>query len=256
MSSGLDSEARQEIEAAIGHEFADPRWLDEALTHPSWSVEHEGDAPHNQRLEFLGDAVVGLAVASALHRREGAADEGVMSRAKARLVSATTLARAARDADLGRHLRMGRGEAASDGADRRGNLADVFEAVVGAVFRDAGFDAAEAVVLRLLDAPLAEVSWDGPRSDHKTALQEWTQARGGVRPAYRVSASRGPAHALEFVVEVSVEGRALASGVGSSKKRAEQDAARLALEALTSGALGVNDAGDASSADGSGTASS
>ncbi len=256
MTTGDDASARAEVEAAIGYRFADVRWLDEALTHPSWSVENEGDAPHNQRLEFLGDAVVGLVVASALHRRDGAADEGVMSRAKARLVSASTLSRAAREAGLGRHLRMGRGEAASDGADRRGNLADVFEAVVGAVFRDGGFEPAEAVVLRLLAASLDDVSWDGPRSDHKTALQEWTQARGGVRPAYRVTASRGPAHALEFVVDVSVEGRVLASGSGSSKKRAEQDAARRALEALTSGTLGVNDAGDAFPADGSGTASS
>lgn len=255
MSEQPSPEALAEVERALGHRFADPAWLIEALTHPSWTVEHGGRDAHNQRLEFLGDAVLGCVIASALHRREGAADEGMMSRARARLVSAPSLARAAREAGLGRHLRMGRGETADRGDERRGNLADLFEALVGAVFRDGGFDAAEAVVLRLLAAPLREVTWDTPRSDYKTALQEWTQAHDGQRPAYRVVASRGPAHALEFDVEVTIGGQVVARGEGSSKKRAEQAAARLALEALTSGTMAVNDAQGAASTDAPGPAS-
>jgi len=227
----------------LGVPDVDPALLTRALTHRSWSAEHDG-APHNERLEFLGDAVLDLAVTEVLHDQDPGADEGVLSRRRAQLVRESTLADAARAVGLGPVLRLGRGEAASGGADKDSLLSDALEAVVGAVFVSAGYPVASALVGRLLGARLVEgvddgVVGAGPRDptgpvDPKTALQERLAALRLPPPEYR-TVRTGPDHAPTFRAEVLVGGAVLGTGEGGSKKAASQEAAD---HALRSGRLG------------------
>lgn len=222
----------------LGLDHVDHDLLRRALTHRSWSSEH-GGAPHNERLELLGDAVLDLAVTAALHALDPVADEGVLSRRRSLLVREETLAAAAREVDLGRELRLGRGEAASGGADKDSLLADALEAVVGAVFLTAGYEVAAELVVRLLDARLASDATGGPGDatgpvDAKTALQERLAARRMPVPEYRTSRD-GPDHAPTFVADVLVDGEVLGTGSGRSKKAAAQAAAQ---QALLDGRLG------------------
>jgi ribonuclease-3 len=209
--------------------------LPQALTHPSFANEQRKtseplDAQSDyQRLEFLGDAVLGFVVGEALMTRFPDAREGELSQLRAQLVSTDALAAFAREVGLGSALRLGRGASASHDRDQASVLADALEAVIAAVHLDKGLDAARSLILDIVDRGLAK-----PRStrDPKSELQERVQARGGVAPKYRLVSSTGPDHARDFVVEVEVLGKMLASGTGKSKKAAEQAAAKIALGLL------------------------
>jgi ribonuclease III len=219
---------------ALGYAFRAPDLLARAIVHRSAPNERPAVYPEsNERLEFLGDAVLDLVIAEALYRRFPAAAEGELTRYKAALVSELALAEVARDLGLGAYLVLGRGEEETGGRDKPSILSDALEAVLGAVYLDGGMPEAEALVLRLFGPGLSGVDQGGaPRGDYKTALQEWTQARGMGLPAYRLEAAEGPDHARRYTVVVALGGKPLASGQGPSKREAERLAARGALDAL------------------------
>jgi ribonuclease-3 len=214
----------------LGHRFQDIGWLERALTHRSRTFG--SDTPNNERLEFIGDSVLGLAVSSVLVTRFLDWDEGRLSKARARLVNAASAKEAASRLGLGEHLRLGPGEEKTGGRSKPNLLANVYEAVVGAIFRDAGFEAAAAFVERSLlsHATLAEGSF--VESDYKSTLQEWLQSRGMGPAEYRVVKESGPEHQKIFRIAVRVNGRALGESEGRSKKAAEQSAAQAALQTL------------------------
>ncbi len=214
------------FQARIGHTFRTPALLVQALTHPSMS----GPArPDNQRLEFLGDRVLGLTVATALYR-DGDSPEGKMAPRFNALVRAETCAAVAAACGLGQVMKLGRSEMISGGRRKEALLADAMEAVIAAVYLDAGFAVAEAVVLRLW-APWLAATPDDPR-DAKTLLQEWAQGRGDAPPVYEELSRDGPAHALHFTVAVRLADGAAAEGRGRTKRAAEQAAAAALLERL------------------------
>jgi ribonuclease-3 len=204
--------------------------LEEALTHPSYANEHKGEARDNQRLEFLGDAVLGLCVSELLMDRFPEAREGELSLMRASLVNTDALAAWAREALLGEALRLGRGADAAGERTQKNVLADAVEALVGAVYLDLGLESARKVSRAIVTEPLERLA-SGPRlgRDPKSELQERVQARGGASPKYRVVEAIGPDHNREFVVAVDVDGEVLGEGRGRSKKQAEQEAARAAM---------------------------
>jgi ribonuclease-3 len=183
-------------------------------------------------LEFLGDAVLDLIISEALVERDPEATEGALSKMRARLVSETALAQAARRLGLGRFLRLGRGEELSGGREKSSLLADAFEAVVAAVYHDGGYDAARRSVLAVLEPELTAESGSGGGVDYKTQLQEHCQQLFGQLPVYRVTRESGPDHRKVFQVELMINGRCSGTGAGKSKKEAEQQAAKEALERL------------------------
>ena len=226
----MDDSERQELDAVLGHRFANIQLLERALTHRSHA--HNSSVPHNERLEFLGDSVLGLTVSRALVEKFPEWNEGRLSKARARLVSVSSVEQAANRLNLGRHLRLGPGEEKTGGRQKQNLLADVYEAVVGAIFRDAGFEAASAFVGRSLLFDPSTINDLLAEPDHKSALQEWLQSQG-LRPAeYRVVAESGPEHAKTFRVSVRVEGRPLAEAEARNKKAAQQAAAAIALKLL------------------------
>lgn len=215
------------LEERIGHRFVRAELLEQALTHRSFG------SPHNERLEFLGDGVLGCAVAQALVERFPDLSEGELSRLRASLVREETLAAVAREIDLAGYLRMGQGESTSGGADRPSILADALEAVYGAVFLDAGYDSARHAVLNTLGAALDSAGEGGTAKDAKTSLQEALQARRQALPRYEVVATLGAAHRQTFEVECVLETLGLrARGSGSSRRSAEQKAAAALLRQL------------------------
>lgn len=224
-----DSE-RRSLEAALGHPFADIAWLERALTHRSHAF-NSGE-PHNERLEFLGDSVLGLVVSRALVVKFPDWNEGRLSKARARLVSVESAEQAATRLNLGHHLRIGPGEEKTGGRQKQNLLADAYEAVVGAIFRDAGFEAAASFVDRSLLYDPDAITELLAEPDHKSALQEWLQSRGLHPAEYRVIGESGPEHAKVFRISARVEGRALAEAEGRSKKSAQQAAAFLVLKQL------------------------
>jgi ribonuclease-3 len=216
-----------ETRIPIDHAFTDPSLLQQALTHRSYGV------PHNERLEFVGDAILNCVVALSLFERFPALPEGDLSRVRAHLVNRETLAQVARRLGLGGEIRLGEGEARSGGADRPSILADAMEAVFGAVFLDAGFAAAR----RTIDAVYADLLRDADPAtlgkDPKTRLQEWLQAQRLPVPEYAIVATTGEAHAQRFAVECRIPELAIvATGGGGSRRAAEQDAAVQALAAV------------------------
>ena len=216
-----------ELEKRLGYRFAEPRLLEQALTHQSRAHE-EGDlALGNERLEFLGDAVLDLLVSELLMQRYPDADEGELSRARAAAVNTAALAERARALGLGAAVRLGRGEERSGGEDKVSILANLFEAVLGAVYLDGDLAAARGFVAREVAPGLSRD--DSALGDAKTRLQEIAQKLGRGIPRYATLAERGPDHAKEFEVEVRVGDAVLGSGVGPSKRSAEQGAARRAL---------------------------
>lgn len=220
------------LEQRLGHRFSDRELLARALTHRSYANESRNPSiGDNERLEFLGDAVLDLIIGYRLYAMHTEADEGELSRLRAELVSAPSLARRARELALGDCLLLGRGEDRSGGRERESLQADGLEAVIGAVFLDAGYVAAEAVVSRLF-APFLQMDAAAADQDYKTRLQEMLQAQRRPRPEYLLAASRGPDHQRHYEVEVLVAGKVLGRGEGTTKKRAEQEAARYALERL------------------------
>ncbi|MGH7048420.1 MAG: ribonuclease III [Stellaceae bacterium] len=224
----------------LGHDFARPELLSEALTHPSAlaGVRPRRDSRNPprrgyDRLEFLGDRVLGLVVADLLWHRFADEPEGLLTRRLAQLVRRETLARVADGLDLGRHLVLSRSEATAGAATNPGILADACEAVIAAIYLDAGFAAAAGFVRRLWQ-PLIDETPTPPR-DPKTALQEWAQARGRPLPVYELVATTGPDHAPRFTIAVRVAGREAETASAGSKRAAEAGAAALMLARLTTG---------------------
>ena len=219
--------ARQELEARLGHVFAEPSLLDRALTHISAAKSSEGRLGSYQRLEFLGDRVLGLAISSMLIAEFPRADEGELSRRLAELVRAEACAEVADAMNLGPFIRLGQGEASSGGRKKIAILSDVCEAVIGAVHLDGGYEPAAALVERFWRPRM--LAPRRPLRDPKTELQEWAQGRGLATPSYREIERSGPDHNPQFRVAVLVEGLAEAEGEGPSKRIAEQAAARALL---------------------------
>ena len=215
----------------LGHRFGDTATLELALTHRSWCAEHSGSSS-NERLEFLGDAVLGLVVTQRLYSRFGGWSEGDMAKTRASLVNSATLAEVGRSIGLGDLLRLGRGEAASGGREKTSILADAMEAVIGAVYLDGGIVAADNAVGRLLGSRIDAAARAPGHADFKTRLQELAARLGLAPPVYDVTTS-GPAHDMLFEALVQA-GTASGIGRGSTKKDAEQQAAELAHAALTS----------------------
>ena len=215
------------LTAALGHAFSDRTLLQTALTHRSFGV------PNNERLEFIGDGVLNCVIAVALFRRYPDLAEGELSRMRANLVRQDALHRLAVSLNLGDSLRLGEGELKSGGSQRPSILADAVEALIGAVYLDAGFEAAQAVIARLY-LPLFDEMSSGPvTKDAKTSLQEWLQGRKKPLPRYHVIEASGAAHEQRFEVACEIENPALrTTGQGSSRRLAEQAAADRALKAL------------------------
>jgi ribonuclease-3 len=222
-----------ELELLIGYRFRRRGLLERALTHSSYANERGLDE-HYERLEFLGDAVLGAVTAEWLFARYPELAEGDLSSRKSRLVSERSLAAWARQIGLGEHLRLGLGEDRSGGRGKRSLLADAMEAVIGAAFLDGGLRAARHIAERMLEEHTVERD-DLDLRDPKTRLQEWAQARGGELPVYRLHSESGPDHAKTFVVECRVDGVGEGMGEGRSKKAAEQMAALVLLDAVDRG---------------------
>lgn len=221
------------VQQAFGVSFNNPLLLREALVHGSYTNEFPHLAPAtNERLEFLGDAVLGLVVAAKLYTDFSHLNEGEMTKLRAVLVRGNTLARVARDIGLGEYLLMGRGEEATGGRTKPANLAGALEAVIGAIFLDRGYGAAGDFVLRLLDSELEKAVNQGIATSSKSKLQELLQAREQQAPSYHVIEATGPAHERWFTVEVRLGNTVLGKGAGKSKKIAETDAAHAILRKL------------------------
>ncbi|MDE2612455.1 MAG: ribonuclease III [Burkholderiales bacterium] len=216
-----------ELQRRLGHRFTDEALLERALTHRSFGAEH------NERLEFLGDAALALAVSRLVYDRHGASDEGDLTRVRAHLVREASLHRAALALGLAEVLRLSEGELRAGGAQRASILADALEAVIGAVFLDGGYEAALALVRRLFGEVIAASEVESWTKDAKTELQEWLQGRRIAVPAYRIVATRGEKHAQTFEVECAVPTLGLAErGEGRSRRAAEQEAAQRMLALL------------------------
>ncbi len=225
----------ESLEARLGYHFQRAELLELALTHRSTAADAQGSGSvaHNERLEFLGDAVLELVASESLVQYFPEWSEGQLSRSRARLVNAHSLEEVARDLELGSHLRLGKGEEKTGGRDKPALLADAFEAVVAAIYLDGGLDAARQFLRRTLFRQTFEHGGEGlADSDRKSALQEFLQARGRPPAEYKIAAESGPDHHKMFHVEVWVNGEPLAAGSGSTKKEAEQLAAREALQRL------------------------
>lgn len=215
------------LQQRLGYRFAKPSLLARALTHRSFGADH------NERLEFLGDAMLNLAVSRLLYDRFAGSDEGDLTRVRAHLVREDSLHRAALMLRLADVLRLSEGEARGGGAQRPSILADAMEAVLGAVYLDGGYEAALSLVSQLFGEVITSTTADSWRKDAKTELQEWLQGRRLPVPGYRIVATRGQAHAQTFEVECAVPSLDMAcTGEGRSRRAAEQEAARKTLEAL------------------------
>lgn len=222
-----------ELEAKLGYSFKDIDLLRRALTHPSYAAEQKG-LRHNQRLEFLGDAVLQLAVTRRLFLENPDADEGYLSRLRAALTREEALAEVADRLDLGDYLRLGRGEKKTGGDERVSNRADCVEAILGAVYLDGGYDESLAVVERLTGFLVERGCELLDDSNPKGALQEFTQEAFHLRPEYKVVGVDGPEHEPQFTVTVAVGERVCGTAVAGSRRKAECEAARAALHRLRS----------------------
>lgn len=243
----LQYEHREDLEAleeALGYTFEARELLERALTHRSYANETAGVVGDNQRLEFLGDAVLGLVVAHLLFEDDRQAAEGALSSRQSDLVCEAALVQRAEVLCLGEHLRLGRGEVLTGGRSKPGLLADAYEAILAAVYLDGGYEAAREVIERqhgplisegILTQPLATMVGEGAQkspTDFKSYLQREVQRQCEEHPRYLIVAEEGPDHARTFVAEVHVDQVALGRGQGASKKQAQQEAARQAIERL------------------------
>ena len=224
--------SRETVEKALDYRFRDINRFVEALTHKSFSNEQisPNPPPHNERLEFLGDAVLELIVSDHIFQRFPDMDEGQLTRIRAEVVNEKSLARIGRDIGLGDCLLLGKGEEQSGGRQKASLIADAFEALLGAVFFDGGFDQARNVVMPLFVASINQAARRKEGMDFKTRLQEWLQARKLGVPSYTMISSEGPDHKKIFTSQVSCSGKVLGQGRGKTKKAAEQEAARQALQ--------------------------
>ena len=236
MARGLTAKrqkALEELSARLGIAFQELSLLDQALTHTSYANEAvRQKVVHNERLEFLGDAVLELATSTYLFRRFPELPEGDLTKARASVVCEAALYRRASEVNLGDYLLLGRGELVTGGNHRPSILADAFEAVIGALYLDQGWETASGYVVSQLKEELLEVEHGQNLKDYKTALQENIQRHPGQHIVYELLAAVGPDHAKEFKVAVRINGLAYGVGIGHSKKAAEQHAAQQALDKL------------------------
>jgi ribonuclease-3 len=221
-------EPLEQLQAELGYRFKNPDALLRALTHVSY--ERQKSAGHNEVLEFLGDAVLDLAVSDLLIRRNPEKSEGSLSKMRAALVNSAVLAEKAAQIGIGPLLRLGKGEERSGGRNKESILAGAFEALLGAIYEDGGYPAARAVVERFFVADVTAKQLG--QHDYKTRLQEISQMLFRAPPTYRVVSEAGPDHEKLFVTEITVGGKVLGKGEGKSKKQSEQEAARKALQEL------------------------
>ncbi len=236
MSERHPASPLEKLQTTLGYRFRDLQLLRRALTHPSYVNEHPEDTiGDNQRLEFLGDAVIDFIAAAWVHRCYAHFDEGRMTRLRAVLVRTETLAHFAREAGIGEVLRLGHGETEAGGRERDANLCDAFEALIGAIYLDGGIRAARAAVEPFF-GPVAEKALaEAADRDAKSRLQEWSQAELKITPHYRIVSAMGPDHAKRFVAEVLLDDKAVGQGAGHSKQAAEQAAAQAAWRMLVDG---------------------
>ncbi len=228
----------QQFQNGMGFKFVNESLLQQALTHRSYINEHgKTDVGDNERLEFLGDAVLDFMVGDMLYRRYPDMPEGQLTRLRAALVRTDSLAGLSKQIGLGTMMWMGRGEEASGGRERTTNLCAVFEAVVGALYLDQGLEAVRKFVTPPLDSLLEEILAASLDKDARSLLQEWSQARRNLTPAYRTVSATGPDHQKEFIVEVLIGEQVAGSGSGRSKQSAAQAAARDALNRVEKGEL-------------------
>lgn len=222
------------LQSVLGYTFATPALLDRALVHRSWAHDQSPVVPDNERLEFLGDAVLGLVIAEFFVREFPDVDEGRLTRAREMLVRAESLSKHARELGLGDHLRLSKGEIDQGGRDRDSVLSDGFEAVLGAIYRDGGLEAARSFVLRTMSEDLSRRDRDGgphsPRNPRNVLQERLQQQRRGV-PHYEILSRTGPDHRPAFAAQVSIGSDVLAQGEGPSKREAFEDAALKALSA-------------------------
>ena len=222
----------QELQERIGYQFRDLRLLQLSLVHSSFAFERLDDGRHNETQEFLGDAVLDLTVGYVLFVRFPEMREGKLTRIRSALVNENGLAERAREIELGQHLLLGKGESASHGRDKSSILSCAYEALVGAIFLDGGYDEALAFVRRFFEPHIDKHQEQLVSADAKSALQELLQERFNEGPEYVLLDEEGPAHARLFSIAVRFQGEELGTGKASSKKEAEQQAARVALEYL------------------------
>ncbi|MBN1259448.1 MAG: ribonuclease III [Anaerolineae bacterium] len=224
------------VQQQLGYSFERADLLRLALTHPSYAHEHPdegGEEHHNQRLEFLGDAVLDFLVAAWLYSRYPDFPEGPLTRLRATLVRTSTLSRLANDLGLPWALRLGHGEEESGGRTRSANLCDALEATVGALYLDGGLEAVWPRLEPWFDREARKILSAESYVDAKSRFQEWAQAETGVTPTYRITGEEGPDHAKRFTAQVLLDGRVVGEGMGSSKRAAEQSAAEQALCAIS-----------------------
>lgn len=223
----------QELEKKLNYTFRNPAWLSEALSHSSYANEHRAACINsNERLEFLGDSVLGFVTAEFLFTQHPDLPEGDLTRIRAALVCEQSLYEVAQKLDLGQYLKLGRGEEAGGGRSRTSILADATEAVFAAVYLDGGITEASALIHRCLLEAEREEAVEERRRDYKTALQELVQRQADQTLTYHMAGEQGPDHDKTFVVEVLLNGTIVGRGEGHSKKEAEQDAAKAALERI------------------------
>lgn len=220
------------LQKTLGVSFNEPSLLEQALVHSSYVNENPGTVTPNERLEFLGDAVLGFIIAEELYQRLPQSSEGEMTELRSWLVRGDALSRMARSISLGNYLYLGKGEETSGGRRKPANLAGALEAVIAAIFLDQGYSVARAFILRLVDKELKKALSQGIEPDYKSQLQELIQARHQLTPTYQVIEAMGPDHDRKFTVEVKVGDTVLGRGSGKSKKSAEEEAARSALGQL------------------------
>jgi ribonuclease-3 len=221
------------LQKKLGVSFRKPALLDQALTHRSYVFENGQDRTlSNERMEFLGDAILGLITSEFLYRTFSKGGEGSLTQARSYIVRGPILAERARKLGVGSYVKMSQSEKASGGADRESILSDCLEAIVGAVYLDRGLRGARDLVERLLLSDAATIIGDEKLRNYKSILQEYLQGQFGIRPGYRVVATKGPDHKKEFAVEVVMKGDVLGVGQGGTKKQAEQVAAKNALQKL------------------------
>jgi ribonuclease-3 len=219
------------LQKAIGAQFNNEALLRQALVHRSFLNENPGfELESNERLEYLGDALLDFVVGEYLYQRYPEMNEGELTSVRASLIKASTLARFAQSTDLGQYVYLSHGEDERDGRNRVGLLADVFEALVAAIYLDRGLDEARAIVLSLVGPEANRIVEGGLDRDHKSALQEWSQRELGVTPVYRTVKEQGPDHAKVFTVEVVLADEVYGRGEGRSKQSAEQRAAEEAMK--------------------------
>ncbi len=215
------------LEKTLGYEFKDKKLIIEALTHKSYKQPYD-----NERLEFLGDAVLDLIVGEYLFKKFKNSDEGKLSKIRASLVNEIGFDMLARSLNLGRYIFMSNAEQNNGGREKSSLLSNAFEAIMGAIYLEAGLSRVESIAIDLIEKNHEEISLDSLFRDFKTTLQELTQARFGITPDYKVVASRGPDHKKEFEVAVLIEDKEYARASGKSKKIAQQESAKIAIEQL------------------------